>query len=61
MSQFVAFLKDVRRTEAAEYAFAFLKSGGEYALAYVKTMDRSEALGYAVVAVVVVLLTIALT
>ena len=61
MPQFVAFLKGVKRAEAIEYAFAFLKSGREYTFAYLKTMDRSEAIGYAVVAVVTVLLTIVLT
>jgi hypothetical protein len=61
MSQLVAFLKGVKRAKATEYAFAFLKTGREYAFAYLKTMDRSEAIGYAVVAVVIVLLTIALT
>lgn len=45
MSQFVAFLKTV----------------GEYAFAFLKTTDRDEAIGYAVAAVVIVLLTIALT
>jgi hypothetical protein len=61
MSEFVAFLKDIRRTKAVEYAFAFLKTGGEYAFAFLKTMDRSEAIGYAVAAVVILLLTIAVT
>jgi hypothetical protein len=61
MSQFTAFLKDVRRTKAIEYAFAFLKTGGEYAFVFLKTMNRSEAIGYAAAAVVIVLLTIALT
>jgi hypothetical protein len=60
MSQFVAFLKAVRRTKAIEYAFASLKAGAEYALAFLKTMDRSEAIGYAVAAVALVLLIVAL-
>jgi hypothetical protein len=47
MSQFVAFLNVVRRT-AIEYTFAFLK-----------TADRSEVIGYAGVAVAIVLLVIA--
>jgi hypothetical protein len=61
MLQFVAFLKDVRPAKATEYAVAFLKTGGEYAFPYLKTMDRSEAIGYAAVAVAIVLLMIALT
>ncbi len=61
MSQLVAFLKEVRRAKAIEYAFAFLKTGGEYAFAFLKTMDRSEAIGYAVAAVVIILLAIAST
>lgn len=61
MSQLATFLKDLRRAKAIEYAFAFLKTGREYAFTYLKTMDCSEAIRYAVVAVVTVLLTIALT
>jgi hypothetical protein len=60
MSKLVAFLKDVRRAKAIEYAFASLKNGGEYAFAFLKTMDRSEAIEFAV-GVAIVLLTIALT
>lgn len=59
MSQFVAFLKGVRG-KAIEHAFAFLKAGREYAFAYLKTMDRSEAIGCAVAAVALVLLIVAL-
>jgi hypothetical protein len=65
MVQFVAFLKGVRPAEATKYAVAFLKTflkiRGEYAFAYLKTMDRSEAIGFAAVAVAIVLLMIALT
>jgi hypothetical protein len=65
ISQFVAFLKGVRPAKATEHAVAFLKTslktGGEYAFAYLKTMDRPEAIGYAAVAVVIVLLIFALT
>ena len=61
MSQFVAFLKDIRRAKAVEYAFAFLKTGGEFAFVFLKTMNCSEAIGYAVAAVAIVLLAFALT
>jgi hypothetical protein len=61
MSQLAAFLKDVRRTKVIEYVFGLLKAGAEYAFAFLKTMDRSEAIGYAVAAVVIVFLTIALS
>jgi hypothetical protein len=40
---------------------AFLKTGAEYAFAYLKTADRSDALAFAVAAVSIVFLTIALT
>jgi len=60
MSQVAAFLKDAR-AKAIEHAFAFLKTGGEYALAYLKTMDRSEAIAFGVAAVSLVFLWIALT
>ena len=65
MSQLATFLKDVRRAKATEHAVAFLKTflkrGREYAFAYLKTMDRSEAIGFAVAAVAIVLLIFALT
>jgi hypothetical protein len=65
MLQFVAFLKGVRPVKATEHVVAFLKTslkrGREYAFAYLKTMDRSEAIGFAAVAVAIVLLIFALT
>jgi len=60
MSESVTFLKGLR-AKAVDYAVVSLKTGGEYAFAYLKTMDRTEAIGYAVAVVSIVLLTIALT
>jgi len=60
MLEFV-LLKDVKRTEPVDNALAFLIPGGEYAFAFLKTMDLSDAIRFVMAAVVIVLLTITLT
>ena len=60
MSELFSLLEDAR-DKAIKYTVASLKSGGEYALAYLKTMDRAEAIGYVFAVVSIILLKISLT